>query len=69
MYWPVQSRHLDADSLVFAIRDVLLQMNINIANYRGQCYDGTSNMSGAHKGVAKLKKRVMPFTCIAMTMH
>ena len=26
----------------------------NIANCHGQCYDGASNMSGAHKGVAKL---------------
>ena len=45
---------IDADSLVFAIRDVLLQMNVNIANCHGQCYDGASNMSGACKGVAKL---------------
>ena len=29
-------------------------MNVNIANCRGQCYDGASNMSGARKGVAKL---------------
>ena len=45
---------IDADSLVFAIKDVLLRMNVNIANCRGQCYDGASNMSGARKGVAKL---------------
>ena len=45
---------IDADSLVFAIRDVLLRMNVNITNCHGQCYDGASNMSGSRKGVAKL---------------
>ena len=45
---------IDADSLVFNIKDVLLQMNVNIANCCGQCYDGASNMSGACKGVAML---------------
>ena len=29
-------------------------MNVNVANCRGQCYDGASNMSDARKGVAKL---------------
>ena len=45
---------IDADSLVFAIRGLLLQMNVNIANCCGQCYDGASIMSGACKDVAKL---------------
>ena len=43
-----------ASSLVSAIRDVLLRMNVNIADCRGQCYDGASNMSGARKGVATI---------------
>jgi len=33
---------------------MLVQMNVNITNCCGQCYDGASNMSGACKGVAKL---------------
>ena len=45
---------IDAESLVSAIRDVLLRMNVNVADCRGQCYDGASNMSGARKGVATM---------------
>ena len=45
---------IDADSLVSAIRDVLLRMNAKIADCRGQCYYGASNMSGATKGVAAI---------------
>ena len=43
-----------ASSLVSAIRDVLLRMNVNIADCRGQCYDHASNMSGARKGVVTI---------------
>jgi len=32
---------------------MLLQMNVSMADFCGQCYNGASNMSGAHKGVAK----------------
>ena len=45
---------IDAESLVSAIRDVLLCMNAKVADCRGQCYDGASNMSGARKGVAAI---------------
>ncbi len=45
---------IDAASLVSAIRDVLLRMNAKVADCRGQCYDGASNMSGARKGVAAM---------------
>ena len=45
---------IDAKSLVSAIRDVLLRMNAKVADCRGQCYDGASNMSGARKGVAAI---------------
>ena len=45
---------IDAESLVSAIRDVLLRMNVKVADCRGQCYDGASNMSGARKGVAAI---------------
>ena len=34
---------IDAESLVSAIRDVLLRMNVKVADCRGQCYDGASN--------------------------
>ena len=45
---------IDAENLVSAIRDVLLHMNAKLAHCRGQCYDGTSNMSSARKGVAAM---------------
>ena len=45
---------IDAESLVSAIRDVLMRMNVRVADCRGQCYDGASNMSGAKKGVAAI---------------
>ena len=45
---------IDAESLVSAIRDVLSRMNAKVADCRGQCYDGASNMGGARKGVAAI---------------
>ena len=63
----------DADTLVSAITDVLLRMNVNIANCRGQCYDGASNMSGIHKGVAKLinleESRAIYMHCYGHTLN
>lgn len=45
---------IDSESLVSAIRDVLLRMNVKVADCRGQCYDSASNMSGTRKGVAAI---------------
>ena len=44
---------IDAECLLLSIEDVLLRMNVKLSNCRGQCYDGASNMSGSHNGVAK----------------
>ena len=44
---------IDADCLLSAIRDVLLQMNMKLVQCCGQCYDGASNMSGTRGGVAR----------------
>ena len=41
-----------ADTSVACIRDVLIHMNLALKNCRGQCYDGTSNMSRAKSGMA-----------------
>jgi len=38
---------IDANSLTFSIKDVLVRMHLPLSNCRGQCYDGASNMSGA----------------------
>ena len=43
---------ITADSLVHAIKDVLIRMNVKLSECRGQCYDGASNMSGNRNGVA-----------------
>ena len=34
------------------MKDVLLRLNLSLANYRGQCYDGAANMAGIRTGVA-----------------
>ena len=56
---------IEASSLVFVIKDSLLRMNLTLAKARGQCYDGTSNMSGHRNGVAKLEQ----FSRTAMATH
>ena len=43
---------IDANSLVRAIKDTLIRLNLPISDCRGQCYDGASNMSGCKNGVA-----------------
>ena len=35
---------LTANTLVAAIKNTLLRMNLNLSRCRGQCYDGASNM-------------------------
>ena len=43
---------IGANSLVRAIMDTLIRLNLSISDCRGQCYDGASNMSGCKNGVA-----------------
>jgi len=40
------------DSLTTAIKDVLIHCILPLSNYRGQAYDGTSNMKGCLNGRA-----------------
>ena len=44
---------IDARTLVFVIKDVLLRLNLSLSNIRGQCYDGAACMAGIRSGVAK----------------
>ena len=44
---------IDADSLVFVIKDTLLRLNLSLSNIRGRCYDGAAAMAGIRTGVAK----------------
>ena len=43
----------DAKTIVTALRDIMVALNLDIHRLRGQCYDGASTMSGAKSGVAK----------------
>ena len=49
-----------AESIVGAIKDILLRLNLQITNCRGQCYDGASSMSGVKSGVAVKIKELEP---------
>ena len=46
--------NISSESLVLAIRDVLVSLNTTMADCQGQCYDGASNMSGTRNGVASI---------------
>ena len=49
----------NAKSIVTSIKDILLSLNLPLANCRGQCYDGASTMSGHKSGVSTLIYQVM----------
>ena len=44
---------ITADTLVSAIKDTLIRINLSLKQCRGQCYDGASNMAGNLGSVAK----------------
>lgn len=46
-----ETRDTKSDTLVQIIRDILIRFQLNIADLRGQCYDGAANMSGKIRGV------------------
>ena len=51
---------INASSIVAALKDVLMRMNLSTSRMRGQCYDGCSTMTGAKKGVVKSMKEEAP---------
>lgn len=51
---------IKSDTIVSAIKDVLLRTQISLDNCRGQCYDGASNMLGKKSGVAKQILDIQP---------
>ena len=56
-----------AESIVSAIKNILLRMDLKIQNCRGQCYDGVSTMAG---GVAKtLLHKALYTHCLAVPMR
>ena len=62
-----------ADSIMTTIQDILLRMNLNIHNCRGQCYDGASNMAGAKSGVStkirQLESRALYTHCYGHALN
>ena len=68
-----QMSTIDASSLVRAIKDTLLRMNIPLSHCRGQCYDGASNMSGSRSGVAtqiaKEEERALYLHCFGHALN
>ena len=47
-----QLENIKSDIIVRAIKDILLRINLNLENCRGQTYDGASNMMGKKSGVS-----------------
>ena len=48
-----QADKCDANSIVKILKTVLLSMNLDIMQFRGQTYDGASVLQGHKNGVAK----------------
>ena len=55
---------ITSDTLVSAIKDTLVRLNVKLTDCRGQCYDGASNMS-EHKSVVMRRR---PSTLTVMDM-
>jgi len=45
-------KSIGTNVLVAVLKDVLLRLNLSLANCRGECYDGAANMVGIRTGVA-----------------
>ncbi|XP_076347995.1 zinc finger MYM-type protein 1-like [Tachypleus tridentatus] len=44
---------INADTIVLAIKDAIIRMNLTLANCRGQCYDAGCPMAGSQRCVAE----------------
>ena len=58
-----------SDRITTLLKDVLLRMNLNLSNCRGQCYDGASNMSGRRSGVAQINARALYTHCYGHALN
>ena len=54
----IKSEDIKSETLFNSIKDALNRMNISLADCRGQCYDGASNMVGAKTGLAMCIKEI-----------
>ncbi len=66
-----QILNIAAATIVAAIQDTLLRRNLKLSRYRGQCYDGASNMTGRKNGMKSqiLWQEPKRYLCTAMVMH
>ncbi|XP_076341725.1 zinc finger MYM-type protein 1-like [Tachypleus tridentatus] len=44
---------IKADTIVLAIKDAIIRMNLTLTNCRGQCYDAGCPLAGSRRGVAE----------------
>ena len=61
-----QIRNIVSNSISSALQDILVRAQLSLNNFRGQCYDGDSNMPGRKSGVAQLIQSMQPK---ALQMH
>ena len=61
---------VDKVNVVTVIKDVVLRMNLDLHNCRGQCYDGAASMAGSRTGAALkcFMWRSVPYLHTAMAM-
>ena len=52
--------NIKSDTIVNAIKDILLRSGLSLYNCHGQTYDGTSNMMGKKSGVATQIQKYQP---------
>lgn len=67
---PYHISDISASTIVHAIKDCLLRLNLQWCQCRGQCFDAASNMAGHRSGVATellaVEKRVLLLTAMAI---
>lgn len=54
----VELKGTKADNITNALKDILVRLQLPLADCRGQCYDGASVMAGVKSGVAVQIKKV-----------
>lgn len=70
-FLPIQSH--SGESLFQAVLGVLSDMQLDISNCRGQCYDNAANMSGTYSGLQARIRQINPLAewvpCAAHTLN
>ena len=58
----------DGEALYKLVKEVMNDLQLELQNIVGECFDGASNMSGVNKGLVREWKSalLLRFTCTAM---